>query len=173
MKKVILLRHAKSSWGDPATDDHDRPLNKRGKAAAPLIGGWLAERHHLPDTVLCSSSERTRETVSRMRPTLGSLPEPVVERALYHASPGVMRDRLAQLPQDCETVMLVGHNPGLGSLLRKMSNGRENRRCRRAYEHFPTGAAAVLELDLENWSELDFAAARFVDFAVPRELMEA
>ena len=69
--------------------------------------------------------------------------------------------------------MLVGHNPGLGSLVRKMSDGHEKRRCRRAYEHFPTGAAAVLELDLDNWAEIDFAKARFVDFAAPRELMEA
>ena len=173
MKKVILLRHAKSSSDDPAIADHDRPLNKRGKAAAPLIGQWLAERRHLPDTVLCSPSARTRETVRRMRDTLPRLPEPVVERDLYHASPGTMRDRLARLPRDCGTVMLVGHNPGLGSLVRKMSDGREKRRCRRAFEHFPTGAAAVLELDLESWSELDFAKGRFVDFAVPRELMEA
>lgn len=173
MKKVILLRHAKSSWDDPAVDDHDRPLNRRGKAAAPLIGHWLSERRHLPDTVLCSSAARTTETVRRLRKTLPKLPAPAVERELYHASPSAMRDRLAMLPQDCETVMLVGHNPGLGSLVRKLSDGRENRRCRRAYEHFPTGAAAVLELDVESWSQIDFASARFVDFAVPRELMEA
>lgn len=170
---MILLRHAKSSWDDPAVDDHDRPLNKRGKAAAPLIGRWLAERRHVPDTVLCSSSERTRETVERMREALPGLPQPVVERELYHASPDQMRDRLARLPRDCSTVMLVGHNPGLGALVRKMSDGCEKRRCRRAFEHFPTGAAAVLELDLDCWSEIDFARARFVDFAAPRELMEA
>jgi phosphohistidine phosphatase len=69
--------------------------------------------------------------------------------------------------------MLVGHNPGLGALVRKISDGREDRRRRRACEHFPTGAAAVLELDLENWSDIDFAKARFIDFATPRELMEA
>ena len=173
MKKLILLRHAKSGWDDRSVDDHDRPLNKRGKAAAPLIGRWLAERRHLPDTVLCSSSTRTQETVRRMREALPDLPQPVVERELYHASPSTMRDRLARLPQDCGTVMLVGHNPGLASLVRKMSDGREKRRCRRAYERFPTGAAAVLELDLDDWSEIGFASARFVDFAAPRELMEA
>jgi phosphohistidine phosphatase len=173
MRKVILLRHAKSSSDDPAVDDHDRPLNKRGKAAAPLIGRWLAERRHIPDTVLCSSSERTKETVARMRRALPELPDPVVERELYHASPDQMRDRLARVPEDRAAVMLVGHNPGLGSLVRKMSDGRERRRCRRAYEHFPTGAAAVLELDLDSWAEIDFAKARFVDFATPRELMEA
>ena len=173
MRKVILLRHGKSRWDDPAVDDHDRPLNKRGKVSAPLMGRWLAERRHLPDTVLCSSSERTRETVRRMRRAVPKLPEPVVEPELYHASPEQMRDRLARLPRDCKAVMLVGHNPGLGALVRKMSDGHENRRCRRAYEHFPTCAAAVLELDLESWDEIDYAKARFVDFAAPRELMEA
>jgi phosphohistidine phosphatase len=173
MRKVILLRHAKSSWSDPAIDDHDRPLNRRGKAAAPLIGRWLAERCHVPDTVLCSSSRRTRQTVDRMRCSPLELPEPAIERELYHASPEQMLDRVRELPDDCRTVMLVGHNPGLGSLVRKMSDGRENRRCRRAYEHFPTGAAAVLEFDLDNWSNVDFGKARFVDFASPRELMEA
>jgi phosphohistidine phosphatase len=151
MKKVILLRHAKSRWDDPATDDHDRPLNKRGKAAAPIIGRWLADRGYLPDTVLCSSSARTTETVRRMRKTM----------------PG------GQTAAELHDVMLVGHNPGLGSLVRKMADGREDRRCRRAFEHFPTGAAAVLELDLDRWSEIGFGEARFVDFASPRELMEA
>jgi phosphohistidine phosphatase len=69
--------------------------------------------------------------------------------------------------------MLVGHNPGLASLVRQLSDGREKRRCRRAYEHFPTGAAAVMELDIDDWSGIDFERARFVDFAVPRELMDA
>lgn len=172
MKKVILLRHAKSSWEDPDLDDHDRPLNMRGRQAAPIIGAWLARRKHIPDKVLCSSSRRTRQTVRRMKDTL-PLPEPEVDPELYHASPEDMRERLSQLPADCDTVMIVGHQPGLGSFTRQLANGKEARRCKRAYEHFPTAAAAVLELDVDDWSALDYAKARFVDFAKPRELMEA
>lgn len=173
MKKVILLRHAKSSWDDPALDDHDRPLNGRGKAAAPVIGAWLADRKHLPDKVLCSSSKRTQQTVRRMQTSVPDLPEPEVDPKLYHASPCDMRERLAQLPVDVDTVMVVGHNPGLGALVRKLSDGHEARRCKRAFEHFPTAAAAVLEVDVEDWKDLDFATARFVDFAKPRELMDS
>ncbi|MEO1492197.1 MAG: histidine phosphatase family protein [Pseudomonadota bacterium] len=173
MKKVILLRHAKSSWDNPDLDDHDRPLNKRGKAAAPVIGAWLAAKKYRPDVVLCSSSERTTQTISGLKNALPDLPEPVVERELYHASPAAMRQRLAELPADCDTVLLVGHQPGLGAFTRKLADGREGRRCKRAYEHFPTAAAAVLELDVEDWGELDYASARFVDFAKPRELMDA
>lgn len=173
MKKVILLRHAKSSWDDPALDDHDRPLNGRGQRSAPVIAAWLAGRKHLPDTVLCSSSKRTRQTVDRMKAEMPEMPDPEVDPGLYHASPCQMRERLAQLPNDCDTVMVVGHQPGLGSLARKLSDGQERPRCRRAFEHFPTAAAAVLEVDVEDWSKLDFAKARFVDFAKPRELMDA
>lgn len=173
MKKIVILRHAKSSWDNPALDDHDRPLNGRGTSAAPVIGEWLKSRNHLPDAVLCSSSKRTLQTVNGIRSVIPRLPKPEVERALYHASPEELRARLTALPKNVHTVMVVGHQPGLGSLVRKLSNGHEQRRCKRAYEHFPTAAAAVLEIDLEDWSELDFETARFVDFAKPRELMDA
>ncbi|MEM8790632.1 MAG: histidine phosphatase family protein [Pseudomonadota bacterium] len=172
MKKVILLRHAKSSWSDPTVEDHDRPLNKRGKAAAPVIAQWLAHRKHLPDTVLCSSAKRTRQTVKRMKEILPDLPSPEVDKSLYHAPPDDMRNRLSSLPKDCDTVLLVGHQPGIGALTRKLSADVVRPRCARAFEHFPTGAAAVLEFDIKNWSELDYKSARFVDFAVPRELKE-
>ena len=173
MKKVILLRHAKSSWDDPTLDDHDRPLNNRGRAASPVIADWLASRAHVPDTVLCSSATRTRQTVNGLRTRLPGLPDELVERSLYHASPEAMRDRLANLPQDCETVLLVGHQPGIGSLARQLADGSEKRRCKRAFEHFPTAAAAVFEVDIDDWSELEKRKGHFVDFAKPRELMDA
>ena len=173
MKKIILLRHAKSSWQDPSLDDHDRPLNARGRGAAPIIGDWLAHRNHLPDTVLCSSARRTRQTVKGLRKAIPSLPEARIEEPLYHASPGTMLERLRGLPVECQTVLLVGHQPGLGTLTRMLSDGRESRRCRRAFEHFPTAAAAVLDVDIADWADLAYGIAHFVDFAKPRELMDA
>ncbi|MEL6477104.1 MAG: histidine phosphatase family protein [Pseudomonadota bacterium] len=170
MKKLILMRHGKSSWSDPALDDKDRPLNPRGKAAVPVMAQWLAHRKHLPDTVLVSSAKRTRQTVKRMRSVLPDLPAPEVDETLYHAPPEKMCKRLSQLPKSCDTVMVVGHQPGLSALVRKLSDGKVRRRCARAFEHFPTAAAAVLEVDIEDWSDLDYHAADFVDFAMPREL---
>ena len=154
-------------------DDHDRPLSGRGKAAAPVVGEWLANRRHVPDVVLCSSSKRTRQTVRRMKHSVPDLPDPKIDPELYHASPCTMRARLADLPPEVDTVMLVGHQPGLGALVRKLSDGREQRRCKRAFEHFPTAAAAVLEIDVDDWKDLDFESARFVDFVKPRELMDS
>lgn len=171
MKKLILLRHAKSSWSDPDLDDHDRPLNARGRAAAPVIGQWMAHRRHLPDFVLSSSARRNRQTVKRLRKTLCALPEAVIDPALYHASPDAMRERLAQLDDSVDTALLVGHQPGLSSLVRQLSNGHVRPGCNRAFEHFPTAAAAVLELPIESWSELEPHKAIFVDFARPRDLI--
>ena len=137
------------------------------------MGEWLAYRNHRLDMVLCSSARRTQETVTGVRKAMPSLPEAMIEPSLYHASPGDMRARLAALPDHVNCVMLVGHNPGLASLVRRLSDGHENRRCRRAYEHFPTAAAAVLEIDADAWANLEYATARFVDFAKPRELQDA
>ncbi|MEM7669017.1 MAG: histidine phosphatase family protein [Pseudomonadota bacterium] len=172
MKKVILLRHAKSSWSDPDLADHDRPLNRRGMVSAPVIAQWLAHHEHLPDTVICSSSKRTRQTVKRMREVLPDLPTPRIETDLYHATPEIMLRRMADLPKSCKSVMLVGHQPGLGTLTRKLSDANPRRRCARAFEHFPTAAAAVLEADIEDWSDLGYHEAAFIDFGVPRELKD-
>ena len=90
MKTVILLRHAKSSWTDPALADHDRPLNDRGRGAAPAMGEWLARRDLVPDLVVCSSAVRARETVERMASAVPGMPRAVIEPRLYHAEPAAM-----------------------------------------------------------------------------------
>ena len=172
MKKVILVRHGKSSWADPELEDHDRPLNKRGWRAAPVIAGWLEGRGHVAEVVLCSSSLRTRQTLERMREGSAALPgDAHFEAGLYHASPEAMFARLRALPEGCDSVMLIGHQPGLGAFARRLANGAVRPRCSRAFEHFPTAAAAVLELDIKDWAALEPHTARFVDFAKPRELM--
>ncbi len=172
MKKLILLRHAKSSWDDPGLDDHDRTLNKRGKAASPVIGEWLTHRNHLPDAILCSTAVRARETLRRL-----ALPESASRAvtflpALYHASPETMLEVLRAVETDVDTVLLVGHQPGLGAMTRLMSD-HATARCKRAFEHFPTAAAAVLEADVPRWKDIGYGEANFIDFAKPRELMDA
>ncbi len=176
MKKLIILRHAKSSWKDNSLDDHQRPLNARGNAAVPVIGKWLVDNGHFPDTVLCSSSVRTCQTAEKLGMTMPGFPDPVVEADLYHAAPGTLLARLRELPGACQTAMIIGHQPGLATLTRMLADGRENRHCQNAYEHFPTAAAAVLEIESlaidSKWQTLDYRMARFVDFAKPRELMD-
>ncbi|TVQ58087.1 MAG: histidine phosphatase family protein [Rhodobacteraceae bacterium] len=170
MRRVILLRHAKSSWADPDLADHDRPLNKRGRHAAPLIGAWLADRGFIPDHVICSSSARTVETWGLLRPALRVAPAPEIEPRLYHADPDAMLDLLRGAPDAAQTVMLIGHEPGIGAFAERLSAPGAPPGCARAFAKFPTAAAAVIDLPVSRWAETELGAGRFHAFATPRDL---
>src|SRR5437773_2595123 len=108
-KTLYLLRHAKSSWEDPRLADHDRPLAPRGRRASKAIGEYLRRQSRTPRLVLCSSSERTRETLKRISAGLGGGPEVLIEERLYTASAGALLERLHELDARLESVMLIGH----------------------------------------------------------------
>lgn len=170
MRRLILLRHAKSSWDDPETPDHDRPLNARGRKAASLMGEWLARRGDIPDHVLLSDSARTIETWALARPALPQAPEGAPTPRLYHAEPATMLSVLRTAPADARTVMLIGHQPGISAFARKLSDGVAKPSCARAYTRFPTGAAAVLDFEIDDWAQADWGGARFSAFAAPKEI---
>jgi phosphohistidine phosphatase len=172
MKRVILMRHAKSSWSDPQLDDHDRPLSKRGRKSAPVMAKWLAKQGPLPDRILCSTSQRTRETVRRMRKAVRALPEPELCEGLYFAEPETILRHLQNLPQDCQCALVIGHQPDMGLALRLLDPTASAPALRRAYGHYPTAAIAVLEADVADWREIGADKARFIAFAAPRELMD-
>ncbi|QPH55256.1 SixA phosphatase family protein [Pontivivens ytuae] len=169
MKRIVLIRHAKSSWSDPALDDVERPLNKRGRLASPLMGAWLVELGITPDIVWLSPSTRTRETWRRMRETAGG-PEGQVHKALYMADPDTMLNILRS-SGDGDTVALVGHQPGMGAMARKLSNGKISTTCARAFNHYPSAAVAVLEAEVGKWSGVKFGGCSFKHFAAPKDLV--
>ena len=169
MKRLILLRHAKSAWGDPDLDDHDRPLNQRGRLAAPLMGAWLTERGFVPDVVLCSSSVRTVETWARARPAIPGAPDAAVDARLYHADPATMLAAIHAAPPEANTLLLIGHQPGIGALTRRLAAPDTPATCTRAYQKFPTAACAVMDFDADDWTAVTWGAGRFHSFAVPRE----
>lgn len=171
MRRLILFRHAKSAWDDPEAADHDRPLAPRGRAAAPLMGAWLAERGYAPDHVLLSDSARTRETWALAREALPGAPQGTIVARLYHADPATMLSVLRTAPAQAATVAMVGHQPGIGGFARMLANGKTSASCARAFKHFPTAAVAVLELDINDWADADWGGARFTAFACPRELV--
>lgn len=166
--RLILMRHAKSSWDDPLLPDIQRPLNKRGRRAATIIGKWLRKRDMVPSEVLSSTSERTRETWDRVAQELGAkgTAQPRWTEALYLASPGDMLDvlRTATGPGP---VLMLGHNPGTslfaGAIL-------ERAPALAAYERYPTGATALIDLDIEDWDKAAWGIGRLVSFITPREL---
>ncbi|MFN7225287.1 MAG: SixA phosphatase family protein [Paracoccaceae bacterium] len=166
MKRLILTRHAKSSWDDPLTPDHDRPLNERGKAAAADLGQWLASRGYIPDLVLCSDALRTRKTWSGIAPALPGTPVLELKPALYHAGPEVM---LAVLHKaDPDTVMMIGHNPGIAEFAsRLVANAPANP----DFGRYPTGATLVVDFMADSWADVGFGQGVVDDFIIPREIM--
>ena len=171
MRRVILFRHAKSSWADPDMEDHDRPLNERGRMAAALMGAWLAEKGLRPDLALLSSSARTQETWARARVAFEAPPPADVDPKLYHADPATMLARVQAAPETATTLLLVGHQPGIGSFCRRLAAADAPAHCRRAFEKFPTAAVAVLDFDADAWPEIGFGLGRFHIFAAPRDLV--
>jgi phosphohistidine phosphatase len=167
VRRLHLLRHAKSSWDDPALGDRDRPLAPRGRRATRLIARWAGKHDVRPQLVLTSSAVRARETLHGIRPRIGE-PETWIEATLYAASAETLLERVRALPDEAEEAMLVGHNPGLGDLLLLLAEPGKLRE--RAEAKVPTGALATLEADIASWSELEPGCARLVSFVVPREL---
>lgn len=112
LRRVIVMRHAKSSWDSDAPNDHARPLNDRGQRDAPRMGAALAERGWVPDLVISSDSQRTRETFEGLAEGLGELPHVEFTHDFYHAGPREVMAACADLDDGLHTVMVLGHNPG-------------------------------------------------------------
>ena len=164
MKSLVVLRHAKSSWEDRALSDRDRPLDQRGRHAAQRMGRLIAELSLYPDFVWCSPSVRTRETWRLVAKALPAEFEPtVVDRdELYHAAPETLLQIIRETPASCETLLVVGHNPGLEEFVSLLS-GRE--------ERFPTAALAHFTLELDDWSQFSLKTqTRLEGLWRPKEL---
>lgn len=171
MKRLVLVRHAKSSWSDPALEDFDRPLNERGRMSAPVTGAWLAEKGMRPDFVAMSPARRCVETWERISAQIGATAVPQPERRLYMADPDTMLSVLRKAPRTADTVVMVGHQPGISSFARKLANGTVPASCARAFKKFPTAAAAVIAFETDDWGEADFGCGEFRSFAAPKELV--
>src|SRR6188474_2183474 len=125
MKILLLLRHAKSSWKDDALDDHDRPLNERGKKEAPKMGQLLLEEHLLPDIILSSDAKRARRTVEKVCEAAGYRGETVLTSELYLANTATYLKALSRLPDQVSRALVVGHNPGMEQLLELLTERYE------------------------------------------------
>jgi phosphohistidine phosphatase len=165
-RRLILTRHAKSSWDDPGLDDYDRPLNWRGRKSAEAIGDWLRANGHVPDEVLISGARRTVDTWGRMAP---DMPADVVMRsvpALYHAGPQTMLNvlRAATAP----IVMLIGHNPGMAEFAERLVAAPPDHP---RFADYPTTATTVMDFDIDSWAQADWHGGRVIGFTVPRDLI--
>ena len=171
MKTLYLLRHAKSNWGNPGLDDHDRPLAARGERAAVVMGVHFAQQQYQPSLVLCSSALRTRQTLEALLPHLPGHPELVVEEGIYLASCGQLLARVQELDGSQSGVLLIGHNPGIAELAQTLAGSGERASLRRLAARFPTAASAVCEFDLERWRDLSPGSGRLLSYATPKDLV--
>ena len=165
---MMLLRHAKSSWSDPALADVDRPLSPRGERASRRIAKYIRRKKLRPALVLCSPSRRTRQTLETIEPALGRRYAVELVPQLYAASELELLELLQALPDSVASVMIVGHNPGLQDLaLALAARGAD---LPELEAKFPTGALATLVAQSDSWSALRPGVAELVDYVVPREL---
>jgi len=164
MKTLLLMRHAKSSWKDASLADHERPLNKRGRQDAPLMGHVLVDRELLPQKILCSSAVRARQTAEALRETASYPSEIDYLDRLYMAEADEYLNVLRELPDDLERVMVIGHNPGMETLLQLLS-GR--------IEALPTAVIAHLVLPISQWAQLSSTTeGELVEIWRPKELRD-
>ncbi|MFQ8431284.1 SixA phosphatase family protein [Amaricoccus sp. W119] len=163
MKRLLLVRHAKSSWkGDH--DDYDRPLNRRGQGDAPRIGAWIRARDHVPEAALVSAAVRARSTFARLFTESAPPPARFLD-ALYHATPEDMLSVLRGARGG--SVMMVGHNPGIGAFATQLlAEAPEDP----DYARFPTAATAVISFAAADWSEVAWGTGTLADFMIPKRL---
>ncbi|NBB23963.1 histidine phosphatase family protein [Porphyrobacter sp. SLTP] len=170
MKILGLLRHAKSDWDDTAQRDFDRGLNARGKKGAELIGKHIRDHGVKWDRLIASPAVRVKLTLE------GALPDvPVIyDQRLYLASFDTIVETIeahaGSGDDEAKAILISGHNPGLQDvLLELVAPGKENALFKEAVVKFPTAAYAVLECDIEHWSDLKRYCAELVHFARPRD----
>ena len=145
MKTLLLLRHAKSSWKNSDIDDHERPLNKRGKKDAPKIGRLLHDENLLPDLIVASSAKRCRKTAEHVIHTSGYRGETRICGELYEADGAKLREILSKLGEHVSRVIVIAHNPGLEELLEPLAG---------VYTPLTTAGLAHIELPIESWADL-------------------
>jgi phosphohistidine phosphatase len=162
MKTLLVLRHAKSSWDDAALDDHERPLNKRGRRDAPRMGALVREHGLIPDVVISSDAVRARLTAEAVVEAARYAGEILLDRRLYMAGPADILSLLRTVGEKAETVMIVGHNPGLEELVAQLTGD---------WQDLPTAALAQIVLPIDQWRDLKLSSrGTLAGHWVPKEL---
>lgn len=146
MKTLFILRHAKSSWGDPELADFDRPLNERGNVAAPFMGKLMRDNGFSPDIILSSPAERAKQTALLVKDAGELTAEIRFDERIYEASPQTLKKVVSELDPKKKSAMLVGHNPGMEGFIKYLTN---------SIQPMPTAALAIVELKIKTWQGVE------------------
>ena len=170
MKRLSLLRHAKSSWDDAKLDDFNRPLNDGGWKAAHRMGRELEHRRIHFDLVLASTAARVRETIDGLQKHFDFAAPIRFEPQIYLADEATLLALIDALPDEVNAPLLVGHNPGLERLLARISRDDPKGLRARVAGKFPTGAFAAVELPVKIWADAAPGSGVIVELILPKEL---
>ena len=170
MLTLSLLRHAKSSWKDPALPDRDRSLNTRGMTEAPVMGKVMFKHGLDPDLVLCSTARRTRDTLQLVLPELKTEPRIVYEDDLYHGTSAEMLDLLHKVGAGTAQVLLVGHNPELQSFALDLIGSGSKQLKDRLEAKLPTAGLVVLRFPAGAWKDVAINSGKLELFLTPSDV---
>ena len=165
--KLLLLRHAKSSWSLDGLVDSERPLNKRGKEASRIIGDYIAKRDLLPDVVVSSPALRARETLAGLDERWPDSVPVVFEPVIYGASASELLSCIQAQTKGVQTILVVGHNPGIESLALSLDPNGPDKLVGKITKNFPTCALAIFRCG-DSWTRLLAGKTILEDFVEPK-----
>ncbi|MDD5400979.1 MAG: histidine phosphatase family protein [Sulfurimonas sp.] len=160
MKKLYIIRHAKSSWKDEALNDFDRPLNKRGKQNAPFMGKRLKENGIMPDIIVSSPALRAKTTAKMIAKEIKYAKDILFNQDIYESSQSTLHKILTKIDDKCGILFLVGHNPALNMLAEYYVDFSQN---------IPTSGVVEIEFDCDKWADISAKNAKFISFDYPKK----
>lgn len=167
MKILYLLRHAKSSWDDPDLKDFERPLAKRGLNDIPLIAERFLAREGATQSIICSPAVRTKSTAKLLAQQIGFPVDDISSNPeLYFAGASMFLKAASLVDENCESAMLVGHNPAITEFVNAMDSSDSDNGD---IDNIPTCGLVELSLPIENWSDIQFGTATLVEFDYPKK----
>lgn len=173
MRRLMLLRHAKSDWSDARARDHDRPLAERGRESAPKIGRYMAHHALIPDLVLASPAVRARQTWDLITPHFSAKLPVVFDDQVYEGSANDLLNLIRATKPSVHALLVVGHNPPLHDLAKLLIAAGDIDARQRLVEKLPTGALVVIDFAVDDWSKVHPSSGRLDRFVVPRTLERA
>jgi len=173
MRRLMLLRHAKTEAEAPSGKDFDRRLDERGRSDAAEIGGWMLRHRHVPDLVLVSTAVRARQTWDIVAGAMKSGPQPLVAdlEELYGAGPSQLLQMIRAVEtQNPRKLLVIGHNPGIHELALALSGSGDGAGRKALADNLPTSGLAVIDFAVEDWSDAAFRGGRLELFVSPKLL---
>lgn len=163
MKTLFVLRHAKSSWDFPHLSDFERPLNKRGEKAAPLMGKVMREREFVPEIILSSPAMRAKTTANLVKESAECSAEIILNRSIYESGTNNLLYIISEISDAYESVMIVGHNPTFEGIVQILSG---------EYQRMPTAALAIIDLNIESWSDTKPNCGNLREVLIPKDFQD-